>query len=893
MKKLLLLCSVILGSAVGLTAQVTSITVETFYTDNGSVPNYPAGHTTYRIYANCTSATDVVSSVYGSSTNPLSLQVSGNIWNTQYGGSTSNDVSCAIYQFRPEVQYDSYVTISKSCDTDGAGQTRVAPTETATWLDPYFGISTAVPYGSGNFLINSSVGSSWFALPSQDPNSVAGSDLKVLLAQITTNGSVCGSFNLQVFPNYQASASNHPYQLQTDLAFGTVNCGTPGCTNPQALNYDANADYDNGLCLLPCQLSLTTLIATAPSCGNLSDGSIQFGATGNQDLVYYSFNNGTSAPSNTPTVTRSGLANGTYTIVAKDSRFDNPLFNPGGVHSCQIDTTITITTAPLVMGASTGTNVTCAGLNDGCINASATGGTGTLVYGVIANSNNDTIQNGLPTGSYCGLGAGVLTLIQGASLAATCSYSTNGQRVITWSGGTGDVDWSVANDGTYELPGNANNIVMTNAPGNYTIYARDAAGCTANLNYTIPGPAAIAITPTITLPNCVGSADGSFTVAATGGNGGFQYALGTGTPSSNNSFTGLAAGNYIVSATDNQGCIGTDTVTVANPTPVGGIVTAVNISCHDANDGSVTVVGNGGTAPYQYSIDNGTTWVTNGTFGGLSAGSYTLKVRDAHGCVWTQTTASQITNPAVLSATAAVQNISCHGLTDGSAVITATGGTAPYTYSNGGPAGSNATFGSLAGGNYTFTVVDARGCTATATGTVVNPDPIVITGLSNDNINSTPGGSTPYTVSGGTGNYSFSWTNAQGSQVSNTQVLGPFTDAANAGSYTLTVTDANGCTATQTIAITGIAELNKTVRVALNPNPNNGQFTLNIQGLAGEKLSYTITDTQGRMVVRKELGNANGNRTEAVNVSNIAGGVYYVKIQAGDAFTTVKMIKEN
>jgi len=112
MKRALLLFAALLGTTVASLGQVTNISVETFYTDNGSVAGYPAGHTTYRIYANTTNANDRVVVVSGNDVNPLVLNVSGSgIWNYNPGGSLGDDVNCTIYAIQPLAQYESYMTI--------------------------------------------------------------------------------------------------------------------------------------------------------------------------------------------------------------------------------------------------------------------------------------------------------------------------------------------------------------------------------------------------------------------------------------------------------------------------------------------------------------------------------------------------------------------------------------------------------------------------------------------------------------------------------------------------------------------------------------------------------------------------------------------------------------
>jgi hypothetical protein len=900
-----------MGSAVAMVGQVTSITVETYY-QGGAIPTvtgYPANHTTYRIYANCTNPTDLVSQVKGSSEAPLTLSVPGGIWNHPSGSSTAENLSCAISSFVPAAAYDSYVTLSKACDTDGAGQIRIAPSDASAWLDPYFG-SAAVPYGPGLFQIQDLIGASWFGAPGLDQNIVAGPDLKVLLAQITTTGGVCGVFNLQVFPNYTGVGS--PAIIQNGLTFGAC---TPGCTDNTALNFDPTADLNDGSCLFSCALDFTTSEAVSPTCAGLTDGSITFEAQGFQEAVRYTINGGSPFLGN-GLMTRADLANGTYVINARDTRFDSESYNPGHLYTCETTITLVLETAPIAFGSLTSTNVTCGGQQDGCVVSSATGGTGDLTFGVVNNANGSVVIEGLPSADFCGLSGGTYTLVATdanncavstpaftitspaqlillatTGTAATCADTPDGVRVITWSGGTGDVDFSLANDGTYEIEGNLSNAVLTLTAGQHTVYAQDTNLCTASLDFTVAGPAPISISYEATTPSCVGDSNGSVAIVAEGGNGGFSYVFNNGASQNNGDYSGLSAGIYSIAITDANGCTANGEVVVNDPAALEGVADINNISCFGLVDGSIMVGANGGTAPYTYSFD-GVNYGSLNMLTSLPAGMYSYYVLDANGCSFEAVNGAEVIEPALLTASLESSNISCNGSNDGAVVAQANGGTAPFTYSIGGAFTTNNIFGGLSAGDYTVSVVDVNGCSAESAVGITEPAAIVITGLEADPIDETPGGSSAYTVTGGTGAYSYSWTNSAGSEVSTNEQLGPFTNAGNSGTYTLTVTDINGCSTSQTISITGVGELGKNISVSLNPNPNNGNFVLNIQGLAGERLSYQITDTQGRIVTREELGNATGNRTKVMNLENIADGMYYVQIVVGQATATVKMIKQ-
>jgi hypothetical protein len=592
MKRFLLLLSCIATSVMSF-AQVTSISVETYYTDNGTVAGYPAGHTTYRIYANCTNPTDLISQIQGNSAAPLSLQVPGGIWNNSNGGPLVETIDCSLFQFDASLEYDSYLTIGKVCNSDAGSTINRVEAADQQWIDAAFGTA---PYGSSSVLVNTAVGGAWYAVPTPTSvNLVAGADLKILLAQVTTNGTICGVFQVQAFPQY--SGPNSPYQVQT-IEFGTANCGTPGCTNPAALNYDATAGYDDGRCILPCNLT-TTVTTIQPTCATSLNGAFTVHTAGNQDLVQFSLDGGALSLSNTGIYSASSFGNGTYTLVARDSRFYNEAYNPGGIYgTCEVTETVTLNTLPIVFGSVSSTPISCANANDGCISSSATGGTGTLTYTIGTNTN-------LPTASYCGLGAGAvhitatdvnqctaqtsnvvftnpaqLTLFTGAGSATTCPGDVNGQRVITWAGGTGDVDFSLTAGGPYSIEGNPSNAIMTGAAGTYTLYAADANGCTATIDYTIAGPAAFEVSSTPIAPSCIGLSDGSFNVNVLGGTGAIQYSLDNVTFGSTHTFTALPAGTYTVYYHDGSNCPGSADVTIVDPTAVAASASGSDISCN-------------------------------------------------------------------------------------------------------------------------------------------------------------------------------------------------------------------------------------------------------------------------------------------------------------------------
>ena len=208
--------------------------------------------------------------------------------------------------------------------------------------------------------------------------------------------------------------------------------------------------------------------------------------------------------------------------------------------------------------------------------------------------------------------------------------------------------------------------------------------------------------------------------------------------------------------------------------------------CNGGSTGTATITATGGTAPY-----TGT-----GTFTGLAAGTTSYTVTDANGC--TSVVSVTITEPAVLVAAGTHTNVLCNGGSTGTATITATGGTAPYT--------GTGTFTGLATGTHSYTVTDFNGCTSTVSVTITEPTVLVASATASTIACFGGTATVTITATGGTGAYSYTFDGV-------TNTTGVFTHAAGTN-LAYSVTDANGCspaTANGTITIVQSAILNATV----------------------------------------------------------------------------------
>jgi len=400
--------------------------------------------------------------------------------------------------------------------------------------------------------------------------------------------------------------------------------------------------------------------------------------------------------------------------------------------------------------------------------------------------------------------------------------------------------------------------------GTFSVVATDANGCTSTTSVTITNTTGPTVSANGTPAGCT-VANGTATANPSGGALPYTYSW---SPSGGNSQTavGLASGNYTVTVTDANGCSSVATASVS-PTSNVPSTTALannNVSCFGGTNGSATANPSGGTLNYTYA------WIPSGgnsqTANNLAAGNYSVLVTDANGCTASSTVA--ITQPATaVSATPSHTNVLCNAGSTGSATVTATGGTPNYTYVWS-PSGGNAqTANNLAAGSYQCIVTDANGCTKTATVTITQPQALAATTTpTNVLCNGGSNGSATATPSGGTPNYTYSWSPIGG----NTQTANNLP----AGNYTVTVTDANGCTKQTPVAIT-------------QPQP----ITLSVSGnnsiCQGEHTTLTATVNGGSPAYTFVWNPASPPGGSSISVSPISSSNYSVAITDANGCTSL------
>lgn len=220
----------------------------------------------------------------------------------------------------------------------------------------------------------------------------------------------------------------------------------------------------------------------------------------------------------------------------------------------------------------------------------------------------------------------------------------------------------------------------------------------------------------------------------------------------------------------------TQTVTVTNVLNPA----SQNITCYGANNGSASVSVTG-ASPILYSWQP--TGGNSASATNLSAGNYSVIITDANNCSYTKSLT--ITEPAALTATALVSNTSCN-LSNGSATVTAIGGTGVYNYLWQPSGGNSSTVAGLGTGNYNVTVTDANNCSVTKS-IVVGQTPALSLSVTSVTLCNNQTGNLTANVNGGTAPYSYNW-NGTITATGNLTVIGGVS-----ASYPVIITDANGC----------------------------------------------------------------------------------------------------
>lgn len=503
------------------------------------------------------------------------------------------------------------------------------------------------------------------------------------------------------------------------------------------------------------------------------------------------------SPGGATTQINSGLAPGTYNVTATDA------------NGCTFATSTTINQPTQITATFTQTNSNCGACN-GTATVTPAGGAGPYTF-LWSNGQTAQTATGLCSGIYfvevtdanpgCTRQFSVAIGNTGADPVSvshtnvSCANSCDGTATATVTGcPLCTFEWlDSAGTPIGQVSASANSLCA----GNYIVRVTNPSnGCQTLSNVTITVPNPITISTSAVGITCNGLCNGQVSVAAGGGTPGYSYQwrdAGNVLVGTTATVTNLCPGTYTVQVLDQSGCSESGIATV-NSYVFTGFTTATSLSCNGDCNAQILATGQIGTLPYTFQWDNGGTPIGGNSpiLANLCVGTYNVTITDAGNCAITLPPVV-IAQPTAVTATTSSLPALCFGDCNGSASVIAGGGTPGYAYQWADSliapmtGQTNASISNLCAGLHHVQVTDANNCKSPWTTVVVNQPPQ----LSDTLIVTQPHcgngglGSIDVTVSGGVGNYVYTWTTG-----ATTEDINGITAT---GTYCVTITDGNAC----------------------------------------------------------------------------------------------------
>ena len=552
----------------------------------------------------------------------------------------------------------------------------------------------------------------------------------------------------------------------------------------------AQAGIDKEICAPDTSTTLSaksllsaSYFVTNPLCfGDL--GSINVYGSGGIAPYTYKLDGGSAQASGAFT----NLSAGDYSVTVKDQ------------NSCSYVVRFTITVPSLLaISNSSQTNVSCRGASTASVLLAASGGTAPYTFSVESQpsgaspSINGNQISGMKAGNYtirvtdnnaCTKNLSVTITQPSANLAVsatpsnpTCNGGNDGSINTTVSGGNSPYTYQWSNGDTDIDPSGL-------MAGTYTVNVRDANGCTVSDTYTVSNPAVVTITATSINNTPCDSSTGSAVLTSSDGS---DITVNGITQASGTTFSGLAAGLYKATSSGSCPVSGYFSITRSNSSLLA--TASITNPCFGGS-GSVTITPSGGTLPNTYLLDGSTTG--SGSFSGLGGGIHNVLVTDSTGC--TYNVYFTITIPTQLTISLSSQtDVKCKNATTGTALLKASGGTSPYTFSvsaqpsGAAPAVNGNLISNMKAGSYTIRVTDANGCTADQS-VIIDETAVALNFSASATMSNScyygSNGSINITVSGGTTPYNYAWSNG---------AITEDPSGLKTGYYSVSITDANSC----------------------------------------------------------------------------------------------------
>ena len=581
----------------------------------------------------------------------------------------------------------------------------------------------------------------------------------------------------------------------------------------------------------------------------------------------------------------SGLLAGTYSLQFSD------------VNGCAGFFSVTITQPTKINIANTVTNVACFGGSNGAVDVSINGGSPGYTYSWVGpngfTSSQQDILN-VPAGIYSltvtdNIGCSksrdfTITQPQEITVNETiqdviCAGDSGGSISISVSNGVAPYSYSWTGPAGFT----ATSADLTNlSSGTYSLTVTDANLCSVFHSYSVNQTVTIVADATITDVSCNLETDGAIQVVLSGGEEPYQvnWSGPNGFSSSDLALSNLPAGDYTLSAIDNNGCELNQTFVVTQPDELLVDLVKSDILCAGEVNGTLSANVSGGTAPYTLSwtgpngFSSGSTDLTD-----LEAGNYQLIVVDAHNC--SVSDMADIIRPDSIQVDIAVTQPSCL-VDNGALTASVTGGVvaSDYTYVwtdvDGNQIGSAASLSGLPPGDYALTVSDDNGCTVQSEIVLVRivfnvaatVEGVTCFGANNGSISVSPTNGTPP--------FTFTWSGPNGF-VSNS----PDLTGLSVGNYLLSVEDGAGCQIDLDYDVSQPEPLAISAAVTSISclNESNGAISL---GITGGTPGYTVDWT-----------GPNGFVSNGMSVTGLEAGTYSAAISDVNGCTKDTVIDLN
>ncbi len=706
---------------------------------------------------------------------------------------------------------------------------------------------------------------------------------------VTINGNSDGA----IYSSSTGGTPGYTYQWYNSCPPGTIIGQTTADASGLSIGdysiivSDSKGCHDTACATItePSTISIVETV-TNTSCFTGCDGEISIVATGGVPGYTYTWYDNTNTPIGQNSTVASGLCAGDYYVEVTDQ---NGAVQTSNTFTVGEPTQITITNT--TVSDFNGAVISCNGQCDGIVNSVATGGTAPYTYLWNDASNQATATaNNLCDGTYTVTVTDANGCIETEDITVTeptiltntqsqqdvsCNSACDGTATAAPSGGTGSYSYQW-NDPSLSTTATVSSLCA----GPYNVVISDDNGCSIIESYTITEPVALVLNSSTQGSNC-GQNDGNATVTIVSGDAPFTYlwdanAGSVTTPTANNLFSGC----YDVTVTDANGCSELLNVCVQDlGAPTVTLLTQTDVSCSGGNNGFAQIQVTNGNAPYTYSwsdCSGNTISQSTASAFNLTAGCYTGSMVDNVGC--TGSVSVTIIEPTALNSTISNStDVTCFGYCDGTATVTAGGGTAPYTYLwNDASNQTTATATGLCPGTYNVDVIDANLCIQTLSVTINEPLEILLATTEIDAFcNTATGSATVNITSGGAGSFSYLWT--PGNQTTQTATgLTP-------GTYDIEVTDVDGCIQTTSATVGDIPASTAIIGTIHNVScngGNDGQIDVSISGTGTAPYTYQWNTASGTPLT---------GQTNAL-ASGLIAGDYYVEVTDANGCTSISNI---